>query len=72
MSLLSARKKISPKDIVLSCVCDFLFIIIIVIFFFFCGHDNFRKAQPIRTKFSHMTFDFFLYLFIYLFIYLII
>ena len=30
-------------------------------FFFFwmfvCGHDNSWKAQPIRTKFSHMTFE---------------
>ena len=26
-------------------------------FFFGCYHDNSWKAQPIRTKFSHMTFD---------------
>ena len=31
-----------------------LFIFYLFIFFFY--HDNFWKAQPIRTKFSHMTF----------------
>ena len=32
------------------------------LFFYFlclyvCGHDNFWKAQPIQTKFSHVTFE---------------
>ena len=26
-------------------------------FFYVCGHNNSWKAQPIRTKFWHMTFD---------------
>ena len=63
---LSAWKRIFPKDTVLSCVCDFayffiyfFFIIIFyfLFFFFFCYHNNSWKAQPIWTKFSHMTFD---------------
>ena len=35
-------------------------IIVIIFFFFFffvCGHNNSLKAQPIRTKFSHKTFN---------------
>ena len=40
----------------------FCFIHLFILFYFFifldaCGHDNSWKAQPIRTKFSHMTFD---------------
>ena len=43
------------EGIVFSRVCNF-----IVIFIFFspvCYHDNSWKTQPIRTKFSHLTFD---------------
>ena len=39
------------EGVVFSCVCDF------VLFYFFCYHDNSWKAQPIRTKFSHKTFE---------------
>ena len=28
-----------------------------IIFIFVCYHNNSEKAQPNRTKFSHMTFD---------------
>ena len=36
-------------------VCDFVFILLF--FFSVSYHDNSWKAQPIRTKFSHVTFD---------------
>ena len=38
----------------------YLFIYVFIYLFiliFVCYHDNSWKAQPIRTKFSHMTFD---------------
>ena len=43
------------KHIIFSCLWFFLFLFIY--FFFGCYHDNSWKAQPIQTKFSHMTFD---------------
>ena len=57
--LLCARKRIFPKHIKLSCVCDFicLFIYLLLLFFCLCYHDSSWKAQPIRTKFSHTSFD---------------
>ena len=46
--IFTARKIIFPKV---------LFSVTSVIFFSVCYHDNSRKAQPIRTKFTHTTFD---------------
>ena len=58
LHLLFAQKIIFPKDIVFSCVCDFFFFLLGCLYVvFFCGHDNSWKAQVIRTKFTHMTFN---------------
>ena len=58
-SFIICTERIFRKDIVLSCVCDFvlLLFLFIYLFFFVRYHDNSWKPQPIRTKFSHMTFD---------------
>ena len=41
-------------SILFSVASDFFFFFF---FFFWCFHDNSWKVQPIRTKFSHMTFN---------------